>query len=708
MVIYLLLLVVSTLSVVGQTEASSDCNWWCKIKSVFSENVVGKAGTSPEVFFEAFGALYRVENIGTDNQIIYVCGSTSCDVICSDCYLKSNKGNNYIFKSTTNAVTSFELSDVTPGKDGLYASSKKITVLDMAKPDPIPFEISHKDNHIAIGGSISLFNEGQQWYLVENGQKQAVTFQEVKRLISNKCYSSRDDCFFNQEPIVADHGSEPTKGAAATFPTTGAAAGTPSCSSIPECQQKLKDKEILPSEAYTAIKALAEQEEAALKATKEKYDSTIKSLGDKIGSDGNLKPSIKGSDLDQAGTVLGVPRETPEFKVKEKIIGYTGDEYTVVQGTIEDGQKYLQVTADDPSDTSCKPNCLIAVDQIKSEDQLKKDEFGFQRASGEPVKDETDEALRKKTQAKLDSLKPDEAKSKASKEAADSLYWQSTWLDDLNAGTKYTAVKDFGKVVSGTFGLVGALGSYRGVSNLLFPDASKNWMEWANSETVQLWADLPGYVSAEVCGVDDAKRANQPGQAARFITTSSGTYQFVGAISAEKTAKKFPILCSKNDKDEWTCPKDLVCNDDTYCYKDKKSIRPEEGYFYKITWGVTAPSDEKFTPYVDEAGSAVKFNVYLDTSIHLYTRKGVTDPKQVIQLANGAHDGGMIVRYLPTEYNQVCIRFASNGIVKDRGGEDVDEICASIKPSEGGVVEYSQSGRVETISSTSAEVELNI
>ena len=45
----ILVLLVNSLFAVGQTESSSsedssliDCNWWCKIKAVFSGGVVGK------------------------------------------------------------------------------------------------------------------------------------------------------------------------------------------------------------------------------------------------------------------------------------------------------------------------------------------------------------------------------------------------------------------------------------------------------------------------------------------------------------------------------------------------------------------------------------------------------------------------------------------------------------------------------------------
>ncbi|MBI2103280.1 hypothetical protein HYT55_05540 [Candidatus Woesearchaeota archaeon] len=543
---------------------------------------------------------------------------------------------------------------------------------------------------------------------------------------------------------------------------------TPTCTSVSNCQEKLRKKEISPSAAYDAIKQLATQYEAAAALSKVSRDAYIKGVQDKFNikltPEGKILSDVDDSKLIEIGEELDLYwyRGSDSTSTLQKEIDSVKKTSAIdpdkIKRTYDDKIKAVTAASATDVDESAKIAAIQKTSSISPQKGESLDTYQkrvtatLNKQKEEEVKRATEKASTSKQ--KIDSIKSyldssgklrndlsdsdlgsiasklgitiDAGESKDSflkrinaelesktnpkivaekeklakdtRDSADSLYWQSTWLDDLNAGTKYAAVKDFGKVISGGFSLVGALGSYRGVSNLLFPDASKTWMEWANSETVQLWADLPGVVAAEVCGVD---------QSARFITTSSGTYQFVGAISAEKTSKKFPLLCSKNDKDEWTCPKDLVCNDNTYCYKDKNSPKPEEGYFYKITWGVTAPSDEKFTPYVDEAGSAVKLNVYLDTT-PLYTRKGVTDPKQVIQLANGAHDGGMIVRYLPTEYNQVCIRFADNGFVKDRGGDDVNEICASIKTSEGGVVEYSQSSRVETISSTSPEVELNI
>ncbi len=492
------------------------------------------------------------------------------------------------------------------------------------------------------------------------------------------------------------------QGAAAT-PPTGAAAPTKSCDTIEACQTKLKDKELTHGQAYDAMKSIADESEKDFKEKKEKYDKTISDLGDKV-KDGKIPNTVTGSALDTIAKNLGIERKNNgEFNVGEIITGYgsgkEGQKYKVIEGIIEGDKKYLKVVALDEKDTACSSSnpCQIDVSGIKPEEE---GDSGYTRES------ESDETLRERTQALLDAQKPDETQSKKDKESADSIRWQGTWWDIADKpDTWYSKTKGVGSILSGGFELVGTLGSYRALSNLLFPDTTKAWSEWANDETLTRWADLPNFAAAEACDADDAKRANQPGQAAAFITTTAGTHQFVGAINAEKSPTKFPILCRKNKAEEWVCPKDLVCKDNTYCYKDKNADKPEEGYFYKITWGVTAPADEKFTPYVDENGVAAKFNVYLGDQ-PLYVKKGVTEPKQVLQLTNGGHDGGMIVRYLAKDYTNVCIRFDKE--IKDRDGDNIEEICASIISSQGGVVEYASSSKGETVTSTSADVELDI
>ena len=90
----------------------------------------------------------------------------------------------------------------------------------------------------------------------------------------------------------------------------------------------------------------------------------------------------------------------------------------------------------------------------------------------------------------------------------------------------------------------------------------------------------------------------------------------------ERSAETSPILCQKNPdqeaEEQWICDRHQVCVDDSFCYADKDDDEeadddePLKGYFYKITWAVSAPQDEAYTPLVDENGVAVSFNIWID------------------------------------------------------------------------------------------------
>ena len=61
---------------------------------------------------------------------------------------------------------------------------------------------------------------------------------------------------------------------------------------------------------------------------------------------------------------------------------------------------------------------------------------------------------------------------------------------------------------------------------------------------------------------------------------------------------------------------------------------------------------------------------------------------------------------MPQEFNKVCIVFGQ--AVKDAKGNTVQDICADFVQSNQGVVEYGDSSRTQSVTSTSTEVELNI
>ncbi len=280
-------------------------------------------------------------------------------------------------------------------------------------------------------------------------------------------------------------------------------------------------------------------------------------------------------------------------------------------------------------------------------------------------------------------------------------------------------------------------GRYRGISNTLFPDATQKFVNAQSHEffdtMTRLTTDSP--LPAAICKRDDALRARSPGQSSRTVRTLSNTYQFVGSIQGEKSpvdgGANVPIRCSENldpeaDEDEmYICPEDLYCNDQVFCYSDPNEFtQPALGYYYKLTWGVSAPSDERFTPYVDENNVSVKFNIQLRLqggTEFLYKRlsDGLATTSH-FQLAGGASDGQTIVFYNPKNYQDACILFDPTGSVIDRDDLDdnggflssglVKEICiGSFRQSTAQAARFASPGRAaSSITTQSGDTALNI
>ncbi|MFH1828883.1 MAG: hypothetical protein ABH824_06500 [Nanoarchaeota archaeon] len=318
-----------------------------------------------------------------------------------------------------------------------------------------------------------------------------------------------------------------------------------------------------------------------------------------------------------------------------------------------------------------------------------------------------------------DNWKEAQDNNKKAEKKADALRWQGTFLDGISGWKDNTAAVAIREGFAAFENIIGTTSAYQALSNALFPELQGGFIDWNNERWANTWADMPSFMATNAnadkdCRADDVKRREEPGKGYAFVRTAGGTYQFVGSIQAEKSAKPSEILCEANPDQEaeegFICGKNLVCKDDQFCYENEDDQEPAKGYFYKITWGVTAPQDEKFTPYINEDGVAIKFNVYLDGVKPIFSRLGFDD-KEAIQLTNGARDGGTIIRYLKEGYNRVCIKFTPEGSVEDYYGDVVDEICATFKTSEKGKVEYidaSSTNTAQTAYSSSPEVTMNI
>ncbi len=308
---------------------------------------------------------------------------------------------------------------------------------------------------------------------------------------------------------------------------------------------------------------------------------------------------------------------------------------------------------------------------------------------------------------------------------AENVKWEGSYMEAIG-GVAYK-----GLVEGGWSGIVtsriSGLTRFRATSNLLMPDITKKWMEIGRQNDLQTWSNLPSYAAThfglgvagiDSCEIDDLKRSKEPGKSTVFVQTASGTLQPVGKIFAEMSSKESFIPCMVNEEGIPFCKLNddgeeiYYCKDDGFCYENRDAEEPWQGNFYKITWGVTSPADQEFTPYIDENGISVKFNILLeygDGGSLYYYQKDSLNNDAVLQLSNGESDGQTIYFYSIDQYNRACIKFNSAGRIKDMSDrEDITEICAEFVEIDRGEVDFLESGReAPPITSSSEDVTVN-
>gem|GEM_PF-4232928 len=457
---------------------------------------------------------------------------------------------------------------------------------------------------------------------------------------------------------------------------------------------------------------------------------------------------------EKAGEVRKREKELEAKKIQESI-GVEGDKILLElqQGkkTHEEVYNLLKIEAEGEK---AKADELIEVGKKPSEQQLRDAKEGstikigdktYTKKNGNFVDSEgkTPKEINEGKDIPLDSITdlitPDaqqaQANAKKIEDKADSIEWQGDWWQDILGTENYDDFirgglvlipgdkkNDLPKLRLGDIGSSLSefqikISRYQGISHAIFNMSW--WVEAANNEDLRNLANFGEYVTANACRIDDKLSAKEPGQSARMVVTLGGSsIQAVGAIQAEKSSadKLIPIRCEKNPneeaEEEYICRDGLVCKDNAFCYKDEDAKDPEMGHYYKITWGVTAPRDEKFTPYVNEDGVAVKFNIVFrgDGVKYVYKRSDGTSGTQVLELMNGENDGATLVRYLKQNYNEVCIDFDEQYAIRDEQDptDHVQEICADIKVSVKGEVDYGKSTRVASTTSKDTGVVVDI
>lgn len=301
-------------------------------------------------------------------------------------------------------------------------------------------------------------------------------------------------------------------------------------------------------------------------------------------------------------------------------------------------------------------------------------------------------------------------------------------LDDLESSTTGTLAATQTALES-IYSLTNSIKSYPAISQLLFGD-TEFYKDWQRNMDIA-FAPMIGenWFPSAICENSDLHwREIEPAGKA-VIKTPSGTYQAVASIQMERSAETSLILCHRNPdqeaEEQFICERKQVCIDESFCYADKDrdeepdEEEPLEGYFYKITWAVSAPRDEVLTPMVDENGVAVSFNIVLRPgNVPLYDLNGNT--VSPIQLNNGKSDKDTIIKFSSKVYDQACIVWdqppMSAGVAGREGVaagfDEISDVCYGITDdgfiSSVGQVNWERSGKEATsITHNKAEVSRN-
>ncbi len=239
--------------------------------------------------------------------------------------------------------------------------------------------------------------------------------------------------------------------------------------------------------------------------------------------------------------------------------------------------------------------------------------------------------------------------------------------------------------------IINARPGWEGLSHWLTPDAQNRLQRWGRENfDFAFRFDMDLVVPQWLCDYDAVHRVERDGESTIMLEVAPGVLQTSSSISPERSPQPGPILCSE----ELPCRTDEECSEDGFCEKDGERL--EDGYFYRISWAVTAPTDESFTPYLDENGVAVKFNVQIfpegsSQGTWLY-RVGGAASENTLQLANGQSDRDTIVGYSPRRYNKVCIKFGAPP--RDLSSDPIYEHCSDPIPESAlGQVQWERGGR---------------
>ena len=292
-------------------------------------------------------------------------------------------------------------------------------------------------------------------------------------------------------------------------------------------------------------------------------------------------------------------------------------------------------------------------------------------------------------EAEQQSLEPT-----ADEEAAEQLALEN--IDEVESATGSQ------EALQSVYAVLQSTKSYPALNNLLWGNADwyKSWQKDMDQAFAPLLAE--NWFPSWVCEGD--KKDIEP-EGVVTLTTPGGIDQMVASIQAERSPDATPMLCQyKQDEDLWFCEEGQVCGEDGFCYLDQNADQepdtdiPLEGYFYKITWGAGAPQDVALTPFIDENGVAVSFNVFVydqnNNAIPIYRRGG--DTRGPIELSNGGSDQDVFLKYSTSIYTKACLVWDKAPLTFYAETEHVKNPCFNIQESTQGQVSWQNSGQPES------------
>ncbi len=228
------------------------------------------------------------------------------------------------------------------------------------------------------------------------------------------------------------------------------------------------------------------------------------------------------------------------------------------------------------------------------------------------------------------------------------------------------------------FESLGQVGRTQGISSLLYPvwpldEWAASVDKWFSRSVLNEEAWASGICYAQVFSPIDSQE-----DGVVFIENSYGNIQPIAHIFAE-VSQTTSLLCDISEDGDETCPNDLECLDDGFCHK--ADGEHAEGFFYKVSWAVGAPADEAATPNINEDGTVLNYNVWLEPEVgnNVNFYESPISPNCPLKLVNGEQDGAVVTWWSNNDYTgeKVCIRWKQCGTRIMTTGGSANEFSGS-------------------------------